>query len=102
MKQRGPAETGGLGEANVARDHGAKYLFAEMLDELGGHFVGQIIARIEHGAQQSFDFQFRIDALLDLLDGLHQCGQAFECVVLALHGHHHGIRGHQRIQGQHV
>jgi len=44
----------------------------------------------------------RIDAVLDLLDGLHQRGQAFERVVLALHGNHHGIRRHECVQGQHI
>ena len=46
--------------------------------------------------------QLRIDAGADLLDGLHQGAQALERVVLALHRDHHGIRGHQRIQREHV
>ena len=62
VKQRGLAETRRLGQAHIARNHGAKHLVAEMLDQLRRHLVREIVARVEHGAQQSFDFQIRIDA----------------------------------------
>ena len=73
-----------------------------MLDQLGRHLVRQVVTRIEHGAQQTFDFEIRVDGAANLFDGLHQRGQSLKRVVLALHRHHDGVRGHQGVQGEHV
>src|ERR1700731_2105421 len=45
VEQRGFAETGSLRQAHVARNHGAEHLVAEVLDQLRGHFIREIIAR---------------------------------------------------------
>src|SRR5216684_2434621 len=62
VKQRGLAETRRLRQPYIAGDHGAKHLVAEVLDQLRGHFIRKVVARVEHGAQQTFDFQIGIDA----------------------------------------
>src|SRR6266404_1141563 len=50
MKQRRLAEGGRLREADIARDDGAKQLVAEVRDQLRAHLVGEVVARVEHGA----------------------------------------------------
>src|SRR5208283_902801 len=72
VKQGGLAEARRLGQADIAGNHGTEHLLPEVLDQLRGHLVRQIVARIEHSAQQALDLQLRIDAGADLLDGLHQ------------------------------
>src|SRR5208282_2273082 len=98
MEQCGFAEARGLGETYVARNHRPEHLLPEMFDELRRYFVRQVIAWVEHGPQQSFDPQIRVDGAADLIDGLDQGAQTLERVIFALHGHHDGVRGHQRVQ----
>ena len=66
------------------------------------HFVGEIVPRIEHRAQDAFDLELRIHRRLDLLDGADQRRQPFERVVLALHRDQHALRRDQRVQREHV
>jgi hypothetical protein len=47
---------------------GAEHLVAEMQDQLRGHFVGEVVARVEHGPQQPLDLQVRVHRVADLLD----------------------------------
>src|SRR5579863_1508676 len=58
--QGGQPEARGLGQAYVARDQGAVDLVAEMHDELGRDLVGEVVARVEHGAQQALDLELGV------------------------------------------
>ena len=68
--------------------------------QLGRHRVGQVVAHVEHGAQQALDLQRRIEPLIDALDGIDQRAQAFQRVELALHRHDDRVRRGQRVQRQ--
>src|SRR5208282_2286137 len=59
-----------LGDAHVARDHGLVNLGAEMLAHIGRDHVGQVVALVEHGQHHALDFEARIEAVLDPLDGV--------------------------------
>src|ERR1700722_9623389 len=53
------AMTRRLGQPDVSRNNRTQQLVAEMFAELRGYIVGEIVAHVVHGAQQSFDFQIR-------------------------------------------
>ena len=102
VQQHRLAETRRLGQAHVARDHRAEHLFAEVLDELRRHLVGEVVARVVHGAQQPFDLQLRVQAARTCSIVCTRALKPFERVVLALHRHQHRVGGDQRVHCQHV
>src|SRR3989344_1775584 len=57
------AVRGGLGQPDVAWDHGAIELVAEMRLELCRYLVVEIVARVVHGTQQPLDLKRRIQRL---------------------------------------
>ena len=78
-----------LGEAHVARNHGAVEGIAKVLGELLRYFAGEIVARVIHGAQQAFNLKLRVKRGSDLLDGFEQIRESFQCLIFALHGDDH-------------
>src|SRR5690348_7930957 len=66
------AMTGRFGKTNVARNDRAQHFLAEMLGQLRGHFVAEIVAHVVHRAQQPFDFEFWIEALAYSMDRVEQ------------------------------
>src|SRR5690606_28249896 len=52
-------------------------------------------------AQQTFDLQARVEQLRDALNRVDQITQAFQCVVLALHGNDYPVGSGQGVDGQH-
>ena len=56
--------------------------------------------RKQHGQQDAFDLQVRIERPLDPLDRVHQAGNAFQRVVFALDRHQYRVRRRQRVQRQ--
>src|SRR6266540_1166962 len=87
-----------FGETDIARDHRTVEFVTEVLLQIGRHVERERIARIVHRAQQSLDFEPLIQVRAHAADGLDQIGQAFECVILALHRNQHAIRGAQAIE----
>src|SRR3981081_2164549 len=81
--QRGDTVAGRFGESNVAWDHRAIELFAEVLLQIRGHVERKRVARVVHGTQQALDFKARVQMRAHLAYGLHQVGKSFERVVLA-------------------
>ena len=82
-----------FGETDIARDHRTVEFVAEVLLQIGRYIQRERAARIVHRAQQSFDFQLRIQMRTHAADGLDQIGQALERVILALHRNQHAVRG---------
>src|SRR5271165_2750249 len=72
--QRRDAITRRLGESNVARNHGAINLVAEVLLQIRRDVQRKRAARVVHGAQETFDFEFRIEVRAYAADGLHKIG----------------------------
>ena len=70
---------------------------SEVLDQLRGDLVRQVVPRIEHRAQDAVDLQAWIRPGLDLLDGIDEGREPLERVVLALHGDQHAFGRHQRV-----
>ncbi len=91
-----------FGEAHIARNDGAVDLVAEVLEQLPRDVVRQVVARVEHGAQQALDLERRIQEAPNLVDGLEQRGQPLQREIFALSGDHHRVRRHQRVDRQHV
>ena len=60
MIHHGYAVAGRFGQADIARDDGAVHLVAEVALQLVGYLLRKRVARIEHGAQQAFDFEFGV------------------------------------------
>ena len=73
-----------------------------MLYQLRRHVVREVVAGVEHGPQDAFDRQPRVDALADLLDRRHQARQPLERVILALHRDQHRVRRRQAVERQDV
>ena len=80
---------GRLGEANVSRYDGFKYLGAEMAFELARDLLRKRHAGIEHHPQQSEYGQLAIEVPMHFTHGVDEIGQSLEGVVLALHRDHH-------------
>ena len=73
-----------FGQAHVARDLGLEHAVAQMLAHLVGHLPAQIVARVHHREDDTFECQTRIQTVADALDGVEQTGQSLERVVLGL------------------
>ena len=68
--------------------------------ELGGDVLRERVARVVHRAQQALDLEPRIEMRAHLLHRLHEIGQTFERVVLALHRDQHRVGGAEAVQRQ--
>ena len=43
-----------------------------------GHLMGKVVPAVEHGEQNAFDLQFRIEGLLDQADRFEKLAQSFQ------------------------
>ena len=73
-------------------------LVAEMLLELGGDVERERVARVVHRAQQALDLEPRVQVRAHFLHRLHEVGQSFERVVLALHRDQHRVRRAEAVE----
>ena len=89
-----------FGEADVARNHRAIELVAEMFFELGRDVLRERVARVVHRAKEPFDLEPRVQMRAHLADRLHEIRQTFERVVFALHRNQYGVGGAQAVQRQ--
>src|SRR5919205_825967 len=83
-----------------ARHHSIQDLVREVLPDFSCHLGGQVGPPVVHGQENSGNFQFRIQVLLDHLDVLQQLAQSLERVVLALDGDEYLAGRAERIDGQ--
>src|SRR5690606_12784463 len=89
-------------QTDVAGNDGAEHGLAEVGLELVGDLLGKAVARIIHGAHDALGAKARIARARDRGNGLRQCREPFEGVVLALHGNEDPLGCHQGIERQHV
>src|SRR2546428_4872589 len=87
-----------FGETDIARDHCTVEFVTEVLLQIGRHVERERVARVVHRAQQSLDFELRIQMRTHAADGLDQIGQALERVILALHRNQNAVRGAQTVE----
>ena len=64
--------TGTLGEFDIALDYRFEYQLLEMTLYLVENLVGQTQTRVIHCQEETFNLQFRIQLLLDNLNGIQQ------------------------------
>ena len=76
--------TWGFAELYIALDDCLEDQFAEVSLDFFVDLVGEAKSAIVHSQQETFDFEARIHASLDYLDGVEQLTDAFEGEVLAL------------------
>ena len=89
---------GGLAKTNVARDSGGVYLTTKVLLNLIDYLKSQIGATVQHGKQNAFDIQPRVEAVLYTVDCIHQAGYPFQSVIFTLDGNQHPLRGREGVQ----
>jgi hypothetical protein len=66
-----------FGETDASGDHGLKDGILEKVTEVVGHLFGEGGSVIVHREQDSLDLQVMLKAIPDLIDGVHQLGNAF-------------------------
>jgi hypothetical protein len=93
IEEDGLAVAGSLGEADASRDYGAEDLFGKKLPQVVGDLAGEVGAVIVHGEQDAFDGQRGVEGIADMIDGIHEFGDAFEGEELALDGDQDGVGG---------
>ncbi len=96
----GFAETGGFGDADVARDVGVKELVREMAADFFDDLGGEAGAGIVHGHYESEELELGIEIFADEVNGLGEKGESFEREVFALDGHDDEIGGGEGIEGE--
>ena len=52
--------TGGLGKANISRDHSTVGDFGKVLAYLVHNLMRQVVSRIEHRQENALDVEFRV------------------------------------------
>ena len=93
---------GCFGDTDVAGDQCPVNAITEILEQLVRNSKGEIVAAIIHGAQQTLDFNSRIQAGTNLVNGIDQGAQALQGIVLTLHRDQHAVAGSQGVQSQYV
>ena len=73
-----------------------------MLGQFAGNLLRQRRTRIVKGAQQAFNFEFRVKVCTYFLERRHQIGETFQRVIFALHRDHHCIGRRHAVDRQHV
>jgi len=66
---------------------------AKKLPQVVGDLAGEVGAVIVHGEQDAFDGQRGVEGIADMIDGIHEFGDAFEGEELALDGDQDGVGG---------
>src|SRR3989442_12582655 len=95
-------ETRCFRKPHIARNHAFEYLRSKETAQIRGNLAGKRRPLIEHGEQDSFDFEAWIQRAPDAHQGIQQFGNALQRQVLALYGNQHRIGGYQGIQREKI
>src|SRR3989344_9693011 len=87
VEKRRLAVARSFAETYVARNYGLENLVAEVAPYLLRHLLREIVARIVHRQQNSFEVQARIERLLNELHRGLQLRQPLKREIFALHRH---------------
>ena len=98
----GLAVTRGFCQADVAGDSGGEELVLEELAEVGGDLLGEVGTVIDHGEDDAFKAERRVEGLGDAVEGADELGDAFKGEVLGLHGDEEAIGGDEGIEGEQI
>src|SRR5215218_3870013 len=102
VEDYGHPEAGGFAQPYVPRDYGVEDAFSEEGTYFVGHLMGQVRAWIEHRQEHPADLETGVQFLPDHPDALHELGESFERVVLALYRDESLISGGQRVECQEI
>ena len=91
-----------FGEAHIARDDGREKLVAEVLLQLRGDLLRQVMRASYIVRSRPSISSVGIQVLLHLAQRADEVGQAFQCVVLAPHRDQHAVRRAQRVEREQV
>ena len=91
---------GGFAQPNVARDDRVKHLIFEVSFHLMGHLVGKVVPAVEHGEENAFDLQLRIEGLLNQADRFEKLSQSFQCIVFTLEWDDDGVGRREGVDGK--
>ena len=89
-----------LRQADVARNHTAEDLLAEVLTNFGDDLRCEFGAGVVHHAENRAHFQRRVEIPLNEVDITKQLAQAFEGVVLALNRYQYLGRSRQAVDSE--
>ena len=78
----------------------SEYLVFEVTFHFIGHLVGEVVPAVEHGEQNSFDLQLRIEGLFNQADRFEKLAQPFHGIVFALERDDDGVGRRQGVDGQ--
>src|SRR5215207_7996348 len=95
-------EAGRLAQPHVPGNDRLEHAVSEEGPHFLGHLMGEVGARVEHRQEYPSHLETRVQLLPHHPDALHELGQAFEGVVLALYGYEHLVRRGQRVEGQQI
>src|SRR5215207_1273110 len=95
-------EAGRLAQPHVPRYDRLEHAVSEEGPHLLCHLMGEVGARIEHRQEYPSHLEIRVQLLPYHPDALHELGQAFEGVVLALYRYEHLVRCGQRVERQQI
>ena len=87
-------------QADVARNNRVEHLAAEVFLHFLRHLDGQIRPAVVHRHEQSQELQAGIQIVPHHVHGLHELGQPFQRVKLALHGNEDEISRRQGVERQ--
>ena len=90
----------GLGQADVARDHGIEHGLGEMRPHLDRHFGGQVRPCVVHRENDALHGEVGIQVIAHEVHRSDELGQPLEGVVLALDRDQDRVRRSERIDGQ--
>ena len=86
VEQNRPPEAGSLGQPNISRYGGFKYVRAKMTPNVLLDLIGKIQSFVEHGQEHALDPETGIELILNPFQGPKELCEAFEGKVFALDG----------------
>ena len=95
-------ETGRFGQANTAGDYGFEDLLSEKLFKVGCNLPRQVCSVVEHGQDNSLNFEGVPETVPDPVDGVHELRDTLEGKKLALNRHDNRIGRDESIEGKKI
>ena len=91
---------GTFAQSNIAGYHRFEHPPFKVSSDLTCNLVTEIVPAVEHGKQDTFNTQARIERSFYQLNGPKQLTQSLHGVVLTLQGDYHCLGGCQGIDGK--